>query len=135
MDALGRLRFAVAGHDTGMWTCNALAADRVDRLAVAGAAVPGVSPSPPLPGSTQANDRLWRFAFNRLAGVNEQLVKGREDVYFGFRFAKAAKTLPGYAVRYYIDTLASDPDACAVTSRPTARWTPSRRTSSARPGG
>jgi pimeloyl-ACP methyl ester carboxylesterase len=43
--------------------------------------------------------------------VNEQLVAGREEVYFGFQFAKAAKALPGDAVQYYIDTLASDPDA------------------------
>jgi hypothetical protein len=35
---------------------------------VAEAAMPGVSPSPPLFGSAQANDRLWHFAFNRLAG-------------------------------------------------------------------
>ena len=114
MDALGHQRFAVAGHDTGLWIGYALAADypdRVDRLAVAEAAMPGVSPSPPLFGSNQANDRLWHFAFNRLAEVNEQLVQGREDVYFGFQFAKAAKTLPDGAVRYYIDALAADPDA------------------------
>ena len=83
MNALGHQRFAVAGHDTGMWIGYALAADhpdRVDRLAVAEAAMPGVSPSPPLFGGTQANDRLWHFAFNRLAKVNEQLVKGREHV-------------------------------------------------------
>jgi len=44
--------------------------------------------------------------------VNEQLVAGREDVYFGWQFAsKAAKELPGYAVRYYVDTLAADPEA------------------------
>jgi len=43
--------------------------------------------------------------------VNERLVQGREDVYFGFQFAKAAKALPDYAVRYYIDALAADPDA------------------------
>jgi pimeloyl-ACP methyl ester carboxylesterase len=114
MDVLGHQRFAVAGHDTGLWIGYALAADypdRVARLAVAEADMPGVSPSPPLFGSTQANDRLWHFAFNRLAEVNEQLVRGREEVYFGFQFAKAAKTLPAYAVRYYIDALAADPDA------------------------
>ena len=114
MEVLGHERFAVVGHDTGLWIGYALAADypdRVARLAVAEAAMPGVSPSPPLFGSTQANDRLWHFAFNRLAEVNEQLVQGREDVYFGFQFAKAAKTLPDYAVRYYIEALAADPDA------------------------
>jgi pimeloyl-ACP methyl ester carboxylesterase len=114
MDVVGHQRFAVAGHDTGMWIGYALAADYPDRvtcLAVAEAVMPGVSPSPPLFGSTQANDRLWHFAFNRLAAVNERLVQGREDVYFGFQFAKAAKTLPAYAVRYYIGTLTADPDA------------------------
>jgi pimeloyl-ACP methyl ester carboxylesterase len=114
MDALGHQRFAVAGHDTGMWIGYALAADhrdRVDRLAVAEAAMPGVSPSPPLFGNTQANDRLWHFAFNRLAEVNDQLVSGREDIYFGFQFAKAANKLPDHVVRYYIDALAADPAA------------------------
>src|SRR6516162_6071951 len=50
MDALGHQRFAVAGHDTGMWIGYALAADhpgRLGRLAVAETPLPGVSPSPP----------------------------------------------------------------------------------------
>ena len=114
MDALGHRRFAAAGHDTGMWIGYALAADhpgRLDRLAVAEAAMPGVSPSPPLFGGTQANDRLWHFAFNRLAHANEQLVQGREHVYFGFQFAKAVRKLPDEAVRHYIDPLAADPEA------------------------
>jgi hypothetical protein len=114
MDALGHQRFAIAGHDTGMRIGYALAADhpdRVDRLAVAEAAMPGVSPSPPLFGSTQANDRPWHFAFSRLAAVNEQLITGREDVYFGFQFAKAARKLPDDVVRYYAEALAADPEA------------------------
>ena len=111
MDALGHRRFAVAGHDTGLWIGYALAADhpdRVDRLAVAEAAMPGVSASPPLFSSTQANNQLWHFAFNRLAEVNDQLARGREDVYFGFQFAKAANKLPDHVVRHYIDALAAD---------------------------
>jgi pimeloyl-ACP methyl ester carboxylesterase len=114
MNALGYQRFAVAGHDTGLWIGYALAADfpdQVARLAVAEAAMPGVSPSPPLFGSTPANDRLWHFAFNRLTDVNEQLVRGREEVYFGFQFAKAARTLPAETVGYYIGALAASPDA------------------------
>jgi pimeloyl-ACP methyl ester carboxylesterase len=115
MDALGHERFAGAGHDVGVWIGYALAADhpgRVERLAVAEAAMPGVSPSPPLFGTSHANDRLWHFAFNRLAEVNEQLVTGREEIYFGFQFAtKAASKLPEDAVRYYIDALAADRDA------------------------
>jgi pimeloyl-ACP methyl ester carboxylesterase len=115
MDALGHRRFAVAGHDTGMWIGYALAADhpgRVAGLAVAETPLPGVSPSPPLFASTHLNNALWHFAFNRLAAVNDQLVAGREEVYFGWQFAaKAARPLAGYAVRHYIDTLAADPAA------------------------
>lgn len=115
MDALGHRRFAMVGHDVGMWTGYALAADHPDRLArlaLAEAAVPGLSPTPPLFGSQEANDRLWHFAFNRLDGINEQLVSGREHLYFGHQFAtKAAKALPDYAVQHYIDILAADPEA------------------------
>jgi pimeloyl-ACP methyl ester carboxylesterase len=115
MDALGHRRFAVAGHDTGMWTGYALAADhpgRVTRLAVAETPLPGVSPSPPLFASAHLNNALWHFAFNRLAAVNDQLVTGREDIYFGWQFAaKAARPLPDYAVQHYVGTLAASPGA------------------------
>ncbi|GGX68941.1 alpha/beta fold hydrolase [Streptomyces minutiscleroticus] len=115
MDSLGHRRFAMVGHDIGMWTGYALAADhpdRLDRLAVAEATIPGLSPTPPLLGSREANDRLWHFAFNRLTDVNEQLVRGREHLYFGHQFAtKSAKALPDYAVQHYVDTLAADPEA------------------------
>jgi pimeloyl-ACP methyl ester carboxylesterase len=45
--------------------------------------------------------------------VNEALVRGREDIFFGAEFAASAGTtkLPDDAVRYYIDTLAADPEA------------------------
>jgi pimeloyl-ACP methyl ester carboxylesterase len=70
-----------------------------------------VSPSPPLFANAHLNNALWHFAFNRLTDVNDQLVTGREQIYFGWQFAtKAARPLPGYAVRHYIDTLA-DPAA------------------------
>jgi hypothetical protein len=71
-----------------------------------------VSPSPPLFASAHPNNALWHFAFNRLAAVNDQLVAGREEVYFGWQFAtKAARPLPGYAVRHYVGTLAAGPGA------------------------
>jgi pimeloyl-ACP methyl ester carboxylesterase len=71
-----------------------------------------VSPSPPLFASAHLNNALWHFAFNRLAAVNDQLVTGREEIYFGWQFAtKAARPLPGYAVGHYVDTLATDPAA------------------------
>jgi pimeloyl-ACP methyl ester carboxylesterase len=115
MDALGHQRFAMVGTDTGLPIGYALAADhpdRLDRLAVGEAPLPGAAPSPPLLGPERVNDRLWHIAFNRLTELNEQLVKGREDVYFGWQFSsKAARQLPDYAVEYYVDMLAADPDA------------------------
>ncbi|MFJ3027064.1 alpha/beta fold hydrolase [Streptomyces tendae] len=115
MDSLGHRRFAMVGHDVGMWTGYALAADhpeRLDRLAVVEATIPGLSPSAPLLGGREINERLWHFAFNRLTAVNEQLVRGREALYFGDQFAKkAGKPLPEQTVQYYVDVLASDPEA------------------------
>jgi pimeloyl-ACP methyl ester carboxylesterase len=98
-----------------MWIGYALAADhpgRVARLAVAETPLPGVSPSPPLFAGAHLNNALWHFAFNRLAAVNDELVAGREEVYFGWQFAtKAARPLPDYAVRHYVGTLAASPEA------------------------
>jgi pimeloyl-ACP methyl ester carboxylesterase len=117
MDSLGHREFAVYGTDTGMPIAYALAADhsdRVVRLVVSEAPLPGVSPSPPLFLPPQLNARLWHLAFNQLpAEVNERLVEGREVIFFGAEFDASAgtKKLAADAVRYYIDTLASDPDA------------------------
>ena len=115
MDALGHQRFAMYGTDVGMPIAYALAADhpdRLDRLVVSEAPLPGISPSPPLFLPRQLNERLWHLAFNQLPNVNEQLVTGREDIFFGAEFDASAgtKKLPDDAVRYYIDTLAADPD-------------------------
>jgi pimeloyl-ACP methyl ester carboxylesterase len=115
MDALGHHRFALYGTDVGMPVAYALAADhpdRLDRLIVSEATLPGISPSPPLLLPPLLNARLWHLAFNQLDKVNEQLVTGREDIFFGAEFDASAGTnkLPGDVVRYYIDTLASSPD-------------------------
>jgi pimeloyl-ACP methyl ester carboxylesterase len=116
MQALGHQRFAVYGTDTGMPIAYALAADhrdRVERLVVSEAPLPGVTPSPPLLLPPPLNARLWHLAFNQLpAEVNEALVRGREAIFFGPEFDASAGTnkLPADAVRYYIDRLASDPD-------------------------
>ena len=114
MDALGHQRFALYGTDVGMPIAYALAADhpdRLDRLIVSEAPLPGVSPSPPLFLPPLLNARLWHLAFNQLPKINEQLVTGREDIFFGAEFDASAGTnkLPDNAVRYYIDTLAADP--------------------------
>jgi pimeloyl-ACP methyl ester carboxylesterase len=112
MDAVGHQRFAMYGTDTGMPIGYALAADhpdRLDRLVVSEAVIAGVTPSPPLFVPTQQlNEQFWHIPFNRLAALNEQLVRGREALYFGFQFAKGGQKLPDYAVKHYVDTIASD---------------------------
>jgi pimeloyl-ACP methyl ester carboxylesterase len=114
MDVLGHPRFALYGTDVGMPIAYALAADhrdRVDRLVVSEAPLPGISPSPPLFLPPPLNAMLWHLAFNQLPEINEQLVTGREDIFFGAEFDASAGThkLPDDAVKYYIDTL-KDPD-------------------------
>ena len=117
MDTLGHERFAVYGTDTGMPIAYALAADhpeQVGRLVVSEAPLPGISPSPPLFLPPALNARLWHLAFNQLpAEVNEALVKGREEIFFGAEFDASAgtKKLPAEIVSYYIGTLAADPEA------------------------
>jgi pimeloyl-ACP methyl ester carboxylesterase len=116
MDALGHQRFAVAGVDTGMLIGYALAADhpgRVVRLAVGEAPLPGITPPNPLILPDQVVDRLWHIPFNQLKETNEKLVRGREDIFFGAEFSASAGTnkLPAYAVQYYVDGLASSPEA------------------------
>jgi pimeloyl-ACP methyl ester carboxylesterase len=117
MEGLGHQRFAMYGTDTGMPIAYALAADhpeRLDRLVVSEAPLPGVTPSPPLLLPPPLNARLWHLAFNQLpAEVNEALVRGREAIFFGAEFDASAGTnkLPTDAVSYYIDTLAADPEA------------------------
>ena len=95
MAALGHRRFAVYGTDTGMPIAYALAADhrdRVERLVVSEAPLPGISPSPPLFLPPLLNARLWHLMFNQLpAEVNERLVRGREDIFFGSRVRRLGR--------------------------------------------
>jgi pimeloyl-ACP methyl ester carboxylesterase len=125
MDALGHERFAVAGHDTGFAISYALAADhadRVDRVALAEIpGPPGAAPSPPLLVPGPLNDRLWHLAFNRIDNLNEQLVAGREDVFFGWEFDASAKKLPKDAIAYYVGLLPT-PTPCGAASGSIGRW-------------
>lgn len=90
MAALGYQRFAMVGHDIGAWTGYAMAADYPDRIARAAFGeliIPGVSPSPELiPDTRWLSDFLWHFNFNRTLAINETLVTGREEIYFGHQF-------------------------------------------------
>ena len=119
MDALGHQWLAVVGTDTGLPIAYALAADHPDRVVcVALAEVPGppgAVPSPPFFAPEPFNNRLWHIAVNRLDRVNEQLVQGREHIYFGYEFAiQAGKKLPDDVIDYYVGLL-RNPDSLRGT--------------------
>ena len=115
MDALGHKRFAMVGHDTGFAIGYALAADhpdRVDRVALAEIpGPPGGNPSPPMFVPEPVNNRLWHIPFNRINDkLTEQLVKGNEEIFFGYEFAIQGGNLPKDAIDYYVRML-SNPDS------------------------
>jgi pimeloyl-ACP methyl ester carboxylesterase len=106
MGALGHERFAMVGHDTGFAIGYALAADHPDRVDRVGLAeIPGpplASASPPVFVPAPFNNRLWHIPFNRVEKVPEQLVEGREDIFFGYEFAIQGGKLPDDVIKYYI---------------------------------
>src|SRR5262249_23266811 len=83
MDALEHEGFALVGVDPGLLSAYATAADhpdRVERLVVGEAPLPGISPPFPLILPDQLVDMLYHLPFNQLAKTNERLVEGREDI-------------------------------------------------------
>jgi pimeloyl-ACP methyl ester carboxylesterase len=111
MKALGHERFSLVTHDVGSWTGYALASDHsqlVDRFVTMEMITPGLTDpgSLLLPGAV--NNLLWHFPFNRVQGINEQLVRGREDLYFRYQFSTKGTTptsMPADAVQVYVDAL------------------------------
>jgi pimeloyl-ACP methyl ester carboxylesterase len=143
MRVLGHERFALVTHDVGAWTGYALASDypaAVARFVAMETITPGLTEPGALLLPGPINNLLWHFPFNRVEGINEQLVRGREDIYFGYQFASKAATatsVPAYAVRVYVDALRR-PGAlapCAAASSSIARSTRSspRTTNASRP--
>ena len=123
MDALGHEQFAVVGHDTGFAISYALVADYPERVSRAVLAeipgAPGTTPAPPFFVPAPVNDRLWHLSFNRVETLPEQLITGREDVFFGYEFAVQGGSLPAEVIAY---TWTSSPTRtpCAEPSGSTA---------------
>ena len=89
----------VVSHDVGTWIAHAHAAnhpDDVRRLVVSDAHIPGVSPAPPAdyPLELETVNRMWHFYFNRLEGLPEALIHGREREFLAWWFGpnKLART-------------------------------------------
>ena len=114
MTALGHDRFAMVGHDCGMWVGYAMAADspeRIERIALGEAIIPGVAVSPPLiPDERPLDDFLWHNNFCRVRGVTEELVAGREEIFFDDQFTKipVANPIPADVRAFYIDLIKQD---------------------------
>ena len=76
--------FAVVGHDWGGTVGFLLAADLPERLralVVEEEMLPGTDVAIPEPG--RSHYPTWHGPFNRVPGLAEALVPGREDVYYG----------------------------------------------------
>lgn len=114
MSALGHERFAMVGHDCGMWVGYAMAADRPERIvriALGEAIIPGVAVSPPLiSDDRQMSDFLWHNNFCRVRGINEELVIGREEIFFDYQFTKIAvpNPIPADIRAFYVDLIKRD---------------------------
>ena len=116
MDILGHEKFHFVGHDLAVMVGYAMASlhpERILKLVVGEAIIPGASPSPPLiTDDRRTSDFLWHFNFNRALEVNERLVEGKEDVYFGYQFESKSGTpdaIPKYARDFYIEILRRKP--------------------------
>jgi pimeloyl-ACP methyl ester carboxylesterase len=86
---LGLQHVYVVGHDFGGIVAYALA--RLHPDTVRGAMIIDV----PLPGvdpwdTIKVDPRLWHFGFHRAPGIAEQLIAGREAIYFGYFMRRSA---------------------------------------------
>lgn len=105
MGQLGHERYAVVGHDVGMWVGYALASDFpgvVNRLCLSEAVIPGLAPAPSIFAPPEQNIFLWHFMFNQLQDLPEALITGREAQYLRFMFEKWAVRLDRVAVDTYV---------------------------------
>ncbi|MEP9348214.1 alpha/beta hydrolase [Xanthobacter sp. KR7-225] len=103
---LGHARYAVAGHDVGMWVGYALAIDfpeAVERIALTEAVIPGLAPAPQIFVPPADNIFLWHFMFNQVLDLPEFLTAGREKEYLSFMFDKWSHRRDRVAAEVYAD--------------------------------
>ena len=87
--ALGVDRIDFVGHDIGAWIGYAYAvrhADKVRRLALIDAAIPGIAPADAFELTPDRVNKMWHFYFNALSDLPEALVTGRERRYLAWLF-------------------------------------------------
>ncbi|CAN5509046.1 alpha/beta hydrolase [soil metagenome] len=96
LDLAGDAGLDIVSHDVGSWIAHAHVATYprdVRRLVITDATIPGVSPAPPAdyPGEKR-NERSWHFGFNRVEGLPEALIHGREREFLTWFFGPAKMT-------------------------------------------
>lgn len=113
MTVLAYDRFSLMAFSIGNWASYAMAASqpgRIQRWVIVESVFPGVSPSPPVFNVRHLSDSLWHIGFNRAYNVNERMVEGREEIYFGHQFTSKAGSptaIPSYAIGVYVDAVKS----------------------------
>lgn len=81
----------LAGHDVGAWVAFALAAqfpERVKKIALLDAGIPGVTLPDALPVTSQSAWKTWHFAFHLVEDLPETLISGREAIYLDWFFRR-----------------------------------------------
>ena len=89
LDALKLDHVHFIGHDIGAWIGYAYAArhaQRVRRLALIDAAIPGIAPADAYALTPERINKTWHFYFNALPGLPEALVAGRERIFLEWLF-------------------------------------------------
>jgi len=85
----------IVSHDVGTWIAHAHAVEYphdVRRLVVTDAHIPGVSPQPVGYPDRLQNARSWHFGFNRIDGLPEVLIHGREREFLQWFFGPSKMT-------------------------------------------
>ncbi|QCJ70921.1 alpha/beta hydrolase [Providencia heimbachae] len=89
MTQLGYDKYAVVGHDIGMWVGYAMASDypaSITKIALTEAVIPGLAPAPSIFVDPNENIFLWHFMFNQVHDLPEMLTAGKEKEYLNFIF-------------------------------------------------
>lgn len=84
MQQLGHESYYLAAHDVGAWVAwpyATLFSDRVKKLALLDAGIPGVTLPESLPATPDKAWKTWHFAFHLLPDLPEALIEGREAIY------------------------------------------------------
>lgn len=114
LEAFGVADCQLAGHDVGAWVSYAFAAqypDKVRRLVLIDAAIPGLTPPEAYKLSPTTMHKTWHFAFNYIPGLSETLVIGREREFLSWLFENKShdwtQTFDALALNEYVSAYAA----------------------------